>query len=135
MNLTNALNATIADTQGIGVIVNDDHLQMFVDESGPAANQAAALDAILFLRDPFRRTRVMVFAENLDTNATNVVIALKGADNQTYEIQPEDVRLVPDQEFAQIVFALPESLASGVCTVTIKAQGKVSNTTTIRIAP
>jgi hypothetical protein len=104
VNLNNAVNALVVDGQGVGTILNDDTLQLLLDESGPAANQASALDALLFLRDPFhvqsiatwlnlgadRNTRVSVFAANLtlnpgDTTAA-VTITLVDGNGQTFNV-------------------------------------------------
>ncbi len=151
MNLTNAVNATISDNQGVGTILNDDTLQLILDESGPDANQAAAFDSLLFLRDPFHvqsiadwldlgpdgNTRVTVFAGNLQLNqgetASVVVVSLVDANDQTFDVPAEDVRRVPNFSFTQVEFRLPNNLAAGVWMVTIKAHGQISNTGTIRI--
>jgi hypothetical protein len=151
MNLTNAVNATISDNQGVGTILNDDTLQLILDESGPDANQAASFDSLLFVRDPFhvqsiatwfdlgpdRNTRVILFAANLQLNqgetASAVVVNLVDPNNQTFDVPAEDVRLVPSSSFTQVRFRLPDNLAPGVCMVTIKAHGQISNTGTIRI--
>jgi hypothetical protein len=151
VNLTNAVNATISRSQGTGTILNDDTLQLILDESGPDANQAAALDSLTFLRDPFHvqnvatwfslgpdpNTRVILFAANLQLNqgetASAVVVSLVDANNQTIDVPAEDVRVVPNFAFTQIKFRLPNNLAAGVCMVTIKAHGQISNTGTMRI--
>jgi len=152
INLTTPVNATVADGQGAGTIVDDDPLHLILDESGPAADQATALDSILMLRDPFqlqsvanwpsmgadRRTRVIVFASSLELfqgqPPSIVVVSLVDSNNQTHEVSAEDVRVVPNFPFTQVVFPLPATLSSGVCKVTIKAHGQISNTGTIRIA-
>jgi len=153
VNLTSPSNAAISKTPGTGTIVNDDTLdppQLILDESGPSPNQAAALDSILFLRDPFpitsaaewldlgadRNTRVVLFATNL--NLTNepssaIVISLVGSNSQSYEIPAEDVRLVPNTSFTQVIFRLPDSLVAGDALVTVKAHGQFSNSAVIRI--
>jgi hypothetical protein len=151
MNLTSAVNATISDNQGVGTILNDDTLQLILDESGPDANQATAFDSLLFVRDPFhvqsiadwldlgpdRNTRVIIFAANLQLNqgetASAVVLSLVDANNQTFDVPAEDVRPVPNFAFTQVRFRLPNTMAAGVCLVTIKAHGQISNTGTIRI--
>lgn len=83
VNLIDAENATVVDAQGVGTIVDDDPLHLILDESGPASDQATALESILLVRDPFhvqsiaiwlnlgadRRTRVMVFASSLQLAA------------------------------------------------------------------
>jgi hypothetical protein len=152
INLSTPVNATIADGQGVGTIVDDDPLHLILDESGPAADQAAALESILSLRDPFqlqsianwpsmgadRRTRVIVFASSLELFAGQppsiVVVSLLDSNNQTFEVPAEDVRVMPNFPFTQVVFPLPATLSPGVCKVTIKAHGQISNTGTIRIA-
>jgi len=106
---------------------------------------------VSFLRDPFqvandenfftqstdRNTRVILFAANLqlaqgDPPAT-VVINLIDANNQSYNIPAEDERLVPGFDFTQVVFRLPDNLASGRCTVTISFRSQLSNPGAIRI--
>ena len=152
INLTTAVNATIADGQGAGTIVDDDPLHLVLDESGPVADQATALDSILLVRDPFqlqsianwlnlgadRRTRVILFASSLEIfqgqPPSVVVVSLVDSNNQTQEVSAEDVRVVPDSPFTQVVFPLPATLSAGICKVTIKAHGQISNTGTIRIA-
>jgi len=151
VNLTSPVNATISDNQGTGTILNDDTLQLILDESGPDANQAAAFDSFMFLRDAFHvqnvatwfnlgpdpNTRVILFAANLQLNqgetASAVVVNLVDANNQTFDVPAEDVRQVPGFAFTQVKFRLPNNLAAGVCMVTIKAHGQISNTGTMRI--
>jgi len=121
--------------------------QLRLEQNGPSANQAAALDALLLVRDPFRvhspaqwwnlgsdqNTRVMVFAANLP--AGSVVVNLVDANSQTFDVSAEDVRAVANSDFSQIVFRLPDNLAAGTCTVTVKVGSLVSNAGTIRIVP
>ncbi len=152
VNLIDADHATMVDTQGVGTIVDDDPLHLILDESGPATDQATALESMVLVRDPFhlqsisnwfnlgadRRTRVIVFASSLELAAgqlpSSVVVSLVDGNNQTHEVPAENVRVVPNFPFTQVVFALPTNLSPGVCKVTLKALGKVSNTATIRIA-
>jgi len=113
----------------------------------------AALDALLFTRDPFpvqtvaswwnygadKNTRVMIFASNLFLNpgetASAVVIHLVDANNQSFDVAAEDVRAIRDTEIAQVTFRLPNNIAAGTCSVTVKAHNTTSNIGTIRIAP
>ena len=108
---------------------------------------------MLFTRDPFRvetinnwfslpagqNTLVMIFAQNLRLNqgetAANVVVNLVDANNQSFDVPAADVRAVPNTDLMQVVFSLPDALASGTCKVTIKVHGQTSNMGTIRIAP
>ena len=153
VNLSNLSNATADSSHGIGTIVDDDQLELILEESGPAADQAAAVDALLFLRDPFRvagipewfttesdrNTRVMFFVRGLTLNhgeSPSAVIVQLGANNtQFFDVPAEDVRAVPNFEFMQVVVRLPNSLPPGTCTVTIRAHSRTSNPGTIRIAP
>jgi hypothetical protein len=140
-------------SQGIGTIVNDDVLQLLLEESSPNVNQIAALDALLFVRDPFkvvsvpeafafgtdRNTRVALFVKNLELNPgespTNVIVRLVGSNNQIFQLQAEDVRSVPNQEFTQVVFRLPNTLPAGTTMVVVAAHTRLSNVGTFQIAP
>jgi CSLREA domain-containing protein len=134
-------------------IIDDDAapLQLLLDESGPGPNQAAALDSVLFTRDPFpvvngadllnlgtdRNTRVILFVMNLHLaqgeTASSVVVNLIDDNNQSYDVAAEDVRLVPNFPFTQVIFRLPNNLAVGTCMIKIKAHAQSSNIGTIRI--
>jgi len=125
--------------------------QLILEESGPDPNQAAAFDSILLLRDPFRvrsvaewldlgldrNTRVIVFVANLHLNlgetASSVKVNLIGSNAQSFEVDAEDVRLLPNSEFAQVTFRLPNDLSAGACTVTVKAHSQTTNTAIMRI--
>ena len=126
-------------------------LQLALDQSGPALDQIAAIDAALFVRDPFsvvsasnllnpasdRNTRIMVFALNLQLSqgetSSAVVMSLLDGNNQIYNIPAEDVRSVPSSELTQVIFRLPTGLAAGTCTIKTKAHNQTSNSGTIRI--
>jgi len=119
--------------------------QLRLEENGPTANQAAALDSLLLLRDPFhvhnvaqwwglgsdQNTLVIVFAANLGSGS--VVVHLVDANGQSFDVAAEDVRAVANTDLSQIKFRLPDNLAAGNCTVTVKVGALVSNAGTIRI--
>ena len=125
--------------------------QLMLDGSGPGAQQAAALDATLFFRDPFpvvnthnllnqgpdKNTRVVLLVTNLQLvqgeTASSVIVNLTGSNNEAYNLPAEDVRPVISSNFAQVVFRLPDALAPGTCTIKVKARGQESNPGTIRI--
>ena len=153
LNLSNPSNATIADSQGIGTIVNDDVLQLLLEDSSPNINGVAALDALLFVRDPFkvvsvpeafafgtdRNTRVILFVKNLELNPgeppSAVIVRVVSSTNQVFNIQAEDVRAVPNHDFTQVVFRLPDNLSPGTAVVLVGAHTRLSNTGTLQIAP
>lgn len=158
VNLTSATNAFIADGEGKGTIVNDDGgstplpLVLVLEESAPDPNQAAALDSVLFLRDPFpvinvanvitsgpdRNTRVMVFVQNLQLAAgelsSSVVVNLIDSNGQTSDVPAADVRAVPNSDLAQVIFRVPDSLPVGPCTIKVKAHSTVSNSGKVTIS-
>ena len=155
VNLSGALNASIAGASGKGTILNDDALStlplLILDESGPGANQAAAMDSLFFLRDPFpvineaswwnqgtdHNTRVVIFVSNLqlapEETSSSVVVNLTDSNHQGFDVTAEDVRIVPGFNFMQVTFRLPDTLAPGTCTIKIKVHGLESNSGTIRI--
>ena len=136
------------------VIEDDDPLSLLLEESGPIAGQAAALDALLALRDPFRvqgipewystgpdrNTRVAFFARNLQLNPGESpsdvqVILMQNSNGVFHFASAEAVRVIPNSEFTEVVIRLPNTLVAGTYTVQIFAHGQTSNTGTIRIAP
>ncbi|HEY6046291.1 MAG TPA: hypothetical protein VIU65_06780, partial [Pyrinomonadaceae bacterium] len=126
-------------------------LLLILDQSGPAVNQAAALEVQQWLRDPFpvlgeggsytgsdRNTRVLIFVANLELlpgeGPADVLVSLVASNNQNFDVPAEDVRLVPNQTtFKQVTFRLPSGLAVGTCTVKVKVHGQFSNAATFRI--
>jgi alpha-tubulin suppressor-like RCC1 family protein len=126
-------------------------LQLLLDESGPAVDQIAALDFLSFMRDPFpvvnlgdllnqgsdHNTRVLVFAGNLALSqgetAAAVIVNLVDSNSQSFDVPAEQVIPLPNTEFVQVTFRLPNNLAAGTCTVRIRHQLRTSNAGTIRI--
>ena len=126
-------------------------IQLLLEDSSSLSNQVAALDSVLFLRDPFpvvnvanllntgvdRNTRVILFVKDLQffqgENPSAVVIHLTDNSGRLFDVPAEDVRQVPGMTFNQVVFRLPDGLAEGSCTVRITAHAQVSNTGIIRI--
>jgi photosystem II stability/assembly factor-like uncharacterized protein len=153
LNLSNPSNATIADSQGVGTIVNDDVLELLLEPFSPNLGQVAALDALLFVRDPFkvvsipemfavgddRNTRVILFLRNLELNpgepSSAVIVRVVGSNNQVFNIQAADVRAVPNFDYTQVVFRLPDNLAPGTTTVIVNAHTRLSNTGTFQVVP
>jgi hypothetical protein len=127
---------------------NSVQFQILLDESGPAGDQAAAMDSILLIRDPFPvvnsanlinpvsdpNTRLVIFVINMPiVPASTVVVNLIDSNNQSYNITPQDARVVTNFEFVQITFRLPNNLPVGTCKIKVIAQGQTTNTATFRI--
>jgi Calx-beta domain-containing protein/carboxypeptidase family protein/beta-propeller repeat-containing protein len=143
-------NANLQNSQALGTIINDDVLTLVLEESGPVGNQAAALEDLFLLRDPFRvvsipdwfptgpdkNTRVIFFARNLELNpgeAPSAVIVRFVAGIGQFDVPAEDVRGVPNTDLTQVVIRLPNNLPLGTLTLTIRAHGRVSNVGSIHI--
>ena len=151
--LSSPSGAVIQINQGFGTIVNDDILELVLEQSGPNPDQAAVLDSILAIRDPFpvvgipewmttgidRNTRIVLFARNLQLNpgesSAAVIVRFTGSNSQIFEVPAQDVRAVANSDLTQVTVRLPDNLPSGTCTVFIRAHTRTSNTGTIRIAP
>ena len=154
VNLTAAANASILDAQGKGTILNDDEIRLILEESGPAADQVAAFDSVLFLRDPFPvvnpasslmnpfnlNTGVIVFAEHLTLAffepPSTVGVILVDSNNHTFNLLAEQVNTVSvsDLNLTQVNFRLPTGIAPGTCVVKLVLHNHVSNSATFRIA-
>ena len=123
-------------------------LDLMMDQSGPAADQASAIDSILFTRDPFlvvntanllnpsadKNTRVVIFVRRFPSvpPASAVVVNLIDSNNSAQDITALDVRAVPNQDLVQVTFRLP-NLPPGTCRIRVLSQGLVSNIATFRI--
>lgn len=160
--LTNSVIATVpvggspvAFGQFVGMVTSTptptaSPMQLILDKTGPVTDQAAAVDSLLLLRDPFpvvndgnslnrgpdRNTRVMVFIANLQLaqgeTSSSVVVNLIDGNGLSYDVAAEDVRPVPNFNFTQVIFRLP-NLPVGTCTIKVKAHNQVSNSGAIRI--
>ena len=155
VNLTGATNASILDAQGRGTILNDDEIRLILEESGPAADQVAAFDSLLFLRDPFPlinpanslmnpfdlNTGVIVFAENLSLAffepPSTVDVILVDSSNHSFNLLAEQINTVTISglNVTQVNFRLPTGIAPGTCVIKLALHNHVSNSATFRIAP
>ena len=104
-------------------------MELLLETSAPLSDQVTALDALLFLRDPFpvinaanpfnsstdRNTRVMLFVTNLqllqNETASAVTVNLIDSTNSSYDIPAEDVRPIPNPALTQVIFRLPDNIA------------------------
>ena len=124
-------------------------LNLLVQSGAP--DQAAAVDSVLLITDPFpvinsgnlinpasdRNSRVVVFVNNLSFTpgqpASLVVVNVVDSNNQSRNISAEDVRRVPGFDFSQVTFRLPSDLAPGTYKIKVVFGGQFSNTATIRV--
>jgi hypothetical protein len=120
--------------------------QILLEQSGPVADQAAVVDSILWVRDPFLvvnpgnllnpaadpNTRLVILVTNL-TPGASVVVNLLDVNGQSYDITAQDVRAVPNFDFSQVTFRLPSGLPAGTCRIKVISQGLSSNTATFRV--
>ena len=123
-------------------------LQLLFDGSASVLNQVAALQSVIFVRDPFRvvdpanlfnfgldrNTRIAVFVTDLQlVQDETVLVSLVDGSNQSFVIAAEDVRPIVNFPFMQVTFRLPDTISSGISTITVRAHGQVSNPGSIRI--
>ncbi|HKY43590.1 MAG TPA: Calx-beta domain-containing protein, partial [Pyrinomonadaceae bacterium] len=150
IDLSNPVNGQLFTSVGTGSIVNDDVLELVLEESGPAPTQAAALDALLLVRDPFRvvgipewwpttadrNTRVSLFARSLELDPgelPSAVIVRIGGPDGVVDVPAEAVQPVANSDLTEVVFRLPNEVAPGTQMVVIRAHTRMSNVGTIRI--
>jgi hypothetical protein len=145
------MNGPVSETAAFNLVPLP--IQLLLEQSGPAINQAVALDSVLYLRDPFpvvntanllgpgndRNTRLLIFVSNVillpDEPPGAVVVNLVDSNNQSHDIAAENVWTGANSDFSQVTFRLPDSLPSGTCTILVKLHGQFSNIGTIRIQP
>jgi len=146
VNLTSPANATISDNQGVGTIVDDDIPILGTEEN---SQRAIALDAVTFVRDPFKvtnpnyfgadlRTRIIIFPTNLKLAPGLVVTAQAVDSQQTHFVLPvEFVGSLPTfPGFTQVVVKLPDGIVNaGDLQVTITVRGKTSNLVLVGVTP
>lgn len=144
VNLSAATNATIADNQGVGTIVEDDAPALATEAS---SQRAIALDVVTLLREPFpvtnpfyfgadRRTRIMLIATNL-TGTPSVTARAVESMVTNHDLTVEFVGPLPGvPELTQIVVKLPDGiLVAGDLQVTITTNGKTSNAVLVAVRP
>ena len=145
VNLSNPVNATIADGTGIGTISNDDS-PVFATEQN--SQRAIALDLLTLIHDPFplnnpnyfgpdHRTRISLFTTNLIvTPGLVVTVQAMDSQNTVYQLPVESIMTLPDAVgLAQIIVKLPDGIPAGDLRVSITTRGRSSNVALIGITP
>jgi len=149
VNLSNPSEASIADAQGVGTILNDDFPILWTEEN---SEQAIALETIMLVRDPFTLTRPFGFGSDLRTRVTLFVrklellagedlsvVTAQGEDELgiVHLLQVEEVSLVPNvDQTSQVVVRLPDSMGlARELRIKITVRGVASNLGLINISP
>jgi hypothetical protein len=149
MNISNPVNATVSDGQGVGTIVNDDAPVLLIDDT---TGRALALDSLIATRDPFsllepnyfgtdkhRRVALSVWRFGLlpgDTAANITVTARDGAGG-TYNLPVEFVGTLAGVDgVTQVVVRLPDTVTGAPRDLFVKVQlhGPASNEAVIKIS-
>jgi hypothetical protein len=149
VNISNPVNATVSDGQGVGTIVNDDAPVLLIDET---TGRALALDSTIATRDPFsllepnyfgtdkhRRVTLYVWRLGLlpvDTAANITVTAHDGAGG-IYNLPVEFVSpLSAVDGVTQVVVRLPDAVTGAPRDLFVKVQlhGPGSNEAVIKIS-
>jgi glucose/arabinose dehydrogenase len=146
VDLSAATNATIADNQGIGTILDDDAPILATEQN---SQRALALDAVTFVRDPFaitnshyfgadKRTRIILFATNLSLTPGPLVTA-QAVDSQqmNYQLPVEFVSSLPAfLGFTEVIVKLPDGIVNvGDLQVSITVRGRTSNSVLVGVTP
>jgi len=147
VNLSNPVNATIADGQGIGTIVDNDSLVLVTE---PGSQRAIALESVFLTRDPFsihndfntssdHVTRISLFAIGLKLAAGETASAVTAtAEDSQGTVRPLVVEFVgapPFEGFRQVVLKLTDQLATGDVKIKITLHGETSNTVLVGVKP
>jgi hypothetical protein len=146
VNLSNPENATIADGQGEGTIVDDDALILLTQEN---SQRAIALESIFFSKEAFsvnnsnfgptNRTRICLFAIGLKLAAGETVTA--SAEDSQGNVQPLTVEFVSKPPtfnfswFTQVWVKFNDQPTTGDLKIRVSAHGQTSNPVLVAIQP
>ena len=145
VNLSNPVNATIADGIGNGTITNDDSPLLATEEN---SQRAIALDLVTLIRDPFplnnpnyfgtdHRTRISLFTTNLIITPALVVTAQAlDSQNTVFQLPVESISSLPNAVgLVQIIVKLPDGIPAGDLRLSITARSRSSNVVLVGITP
>lgn len=145
VNLSNPINVTIADGQGVGTIVDDDTLLLLTLQ---ASQRAVALDSVLFTKESLpiintlnfssdNRTRVALFTVGLKLSAGETASAVSAtAEDSQGVVRPltvEFVGRIPNFDWiSQVVVRMNDQISvPGDVKIKISLHGATSNTVLI----
>ena len=160
LNLSNPVNAIIADGQAVATIIDDDALMLLTQ---PSSQRAAALDSVIFTQETFpiintlnfssdSRTRISVFAIGLKLGINDTASAVTAsAEDSLGTLRPLEVEFVscaglddrgrlcrPVPKFfwlTQVVLKLNEIPALGDVKIRVSLHGQTSNAVLVGIKP
>jgi hypothetical protein len=150
VNLSNPVNATIADGQAVGTIVDDDGLLLITE---PNSQRAVALESVFLTRDPFsihndfntssdHLTRISLFAIGSKLAAGEGASAVTAtAEDSQGTIRPVVVEFAGSpnfQGFTQVVLKLSDQLitaGAGDVKIRITVHGETSNAVLVGVKP
>ena len=140
VNLSNPVNATIADAQGVATIVDDDTL-ILLQQTG--STRGVALDSVTFVAEPLpivternfsadQRTRLLVFAIGTKLGdgeqASQVLASAEDSTGTVRALTVESARKVPNFPWlTQVVVKLTDQIVPGDVKIRISAHGQTSN--------
>ena len=140
LNLSNPVNATIADGQGVGTIIDDDAL-ILLNQTG--SQRAVAIDSVTYIKETLpiinernfssdKRTRLAVFAIGLKLAAGETASAVTAtAEDSVGTVTPltvEFVGKVPNFPWlTQVVVRLTDQIVPGDAKIRISLHGETSN--------
>ena len=140
VNLSNPVNATIADGQGVGTIIDDDALLLLNQTN---STRAVALDSVTFVAETLpivternfssdQRTRLAVFAIGLKlANGEPASAITASAEDSTGTLRPLTVEFVtPVPNFpwlTQVNLKLTDQIVPGDVKIRITLHGQTSN--------
>jgi len=148
VNLSNPVNATIADGQGVGTIIDDDTL-LLLNQTG--STRAVALDSVTFVAETLpiiternfssdQRARLMVFAIGLKlANGESASAVTASAEDSTGTVRPltvEFVGQVPNFSWlTQVNLKLTDQIVPGEVKIRISLHGQTSNPVLVNLRP
>jgi CSLREA domain-containing protein len=149
MNLSNAVNASIARAHGTATIENDEAPVLLTEEN---SNHAIGLDSVTQTRDPFslttgwnfsadQRRRVSLFVWRLGLlpgdSVSNVTVLAEDEQSRVYPLTVEYIGPITDLDgVTQVIVRLPDGVVGAPRNlwVTVWVRGPISNRAFISIA-
>jgi hypothetical protein len=146
LNLSNPVNATIGDGQGVATIIDDDALLLLNQTS---STRGVAFDSVTYVAETLpiiternfsadQRARLIVFAIGTKlANGETAAAVTATAEDSTGTVRPltvEDVRKVPGFPWlTQVVLKLTDQIVPGDVKIKISMHSQTSNTVLVAL--